>query len=454
MVNPPSPDRTLPGRINPVIPTGAVDRVVLELAERAAQRSYLHIGGVMLVKGTPPSLGELRRSVAARVHRAPVLGYRLSADQRRWEPDAGFRPEDHVSQRRLSSDADLLAEALAVIDEPLPPDRPLWRLVLLHSFTLADAGSTSDDENGGGRGESEATGQYAVCYCAHHAFQDGMAIAATLEALFGSRVLPPPDRTETRAAVRPWQWPAPSDLALPVRPTAHWTPAGHSLTGRRRLLSFDMDQAALRSIARTAGVSRNQVCLAILAATLREWTPADWVGPPDRRGRKGLRVAMPVDLRAEGGGGCLGNQLVVLSVDLPCHLTSPRQMLQYVVAQTRPQRLLRHRALYRVLAPRTPLALTRAMYLRFGDPRYVAMPVTTVRLRQMLINGTPVHRTFAIPPLTPRQPMMIALLQHQGEIICSVLADTAVPGLDLLDDLWQKALARLHEAVCVSPDGQ
>ncbi|MGK5552611.1 wax ester/triacylglycerol synthase domain-containing protein [Actinomadura kijaniata] len=427
--------------VGAIIPTSVLDRVLLELSERSAQRSHLHIGGVMLVKGAPPTLAELRRLVTERAHHAPVLGYRLRADRRCWEPDPGFTPADHVQERRLSPGADVVAEALAVIDEPLPSGRPLWRLVLLR---------------GSGPGTSDQTpapeaDQFAVCYCAHHAFQDGMAIAATLEALFGTRNLPTPARGETRTAARPWRWPAPANLAVPVRPTAIWTPARRPTTGQRRLLPFHLDQPALRAISQAAGVTRNHVCLATLAAALREWTPADWTEPLDRRARKGLRVAVPLDLRAKNGGGCLGNQVGVMSVELPCHLASPRQHLEHVVAQTQPRRIMRHRELYRTLAPHLPRRLTRAMYLRHADTRYIGMLVTTVRVRDLEVGGTPAHDVFAIPPTVPGQPMTIALLQYRQQVFPSLIVDTAVPDPHQLADLWQKAVSHLHDQTCTPP---
>ncbi|MGI5170995.1 wax ester/triacylglycerol synthase domain-containing protein [Spirillospora sp. CA-253888] len=144
------------------VPTSVVDRVLLELSEQSAKRSHLHIGAVMLVEGAPLTLERLRALVSERVRRAPVLGYRLSGDHRRWEPDPAFRPEAHVEERRLDPGADVVAEALAVVDEPLRPDRPLWRLVLLHGHRPASGGEAAAHAD-----DPAASGQeFALCYVA------------------------------------------------------------------------------------------------------------------------------------------------------------------------------------------------------------------------------------------------------------------------------------------------
>ncbi|MFC9970871.1 WS/DGAT domain-containing protein [Spirillospora sp. NPDC127200] len=422
------------------VPTSVVDRVLLELSEQSAKRSHLHIGVVMLVEGAPLGLERLRALVAERVHRAPVLGYRLSSDHRRWEPDPDFRHETHIEERRLAPEADVVAEALAVVDEPLRPGRPLWRLVLLHGHHPASGDEAATRTDGPAAGEPE----FALCYAAHHAFQDGMAVAATVEALFGSRTLPVPSRLETRAEIRPWRWPAPTDMAVPVRRTTRWDPTDRPLTGQRRVLSFGLDHAALRDIAQETGATRNHACLAALTMALREWHPGPWGRSVGRTGR-GLRIAVPLDLRARGGGGALGNQVGVLSVDLPCHEPFPERQLRQIVAQTGSERLHRHREMYRVLVPRLPRSLTRTMYLRSADSRYVALVVTTVRVRDLAVDGMPVHAVHGFPPLPPGQAMMIALLQYRRQVKASVVFDPAVGKPDLLVGRWREAVRRLHQ---------
>ncbi|MGI5170094.1 wax ester/triacylglycerol synthase domain-containing protein [Spirillospora sp. CA-253888] len=445
-------------RTGSVIPTGAMDRIFLELSQRSPQPSYMHVGAVMLVQAAAPDLAELRRWIGERLHRAPVLGYRLSGDHQRWERDPGFAPEAHIDSRRLKPGDDVLAAALAVAEEPLPPERPLWRLVMLHGYSPAPggepaprpsgagaAGTSGDGEQGGG--EQDGGAEYALCYLTHHAFQDGMAIVATLEALFGAQSLPAPTPREGRAALRPWRWPAPTDLALRWRRTAAWTPAARPLTGRRRLLSFRLDQATLQGAARSADLTRNHLCLAALTQALRQWSPQDWAEPLGRRARRGLHVAMPLDLRAPGGGA-LGNQIGVLGMALPCHRAAPSEQLEQVVAQTGARRLLRHRDMHRALLPRLPYRLARAMYLRYADPRYVAMPVSTVRIRGTLdIAGHPVGTVLALPPLVPGQPMMIVLLVYHDQVSPSLIVDTAIPDAEVLIDLWQTALSRPNPAM-------
>lgn len=104
-------------------PLSAVDQVLLEIAESAVSSSHMHLGSVMVVPGVPSTVSELGQLLAERMDHAPTLRYRLSRSRKFWEPDPEFDVHAHVGERLLVPGADLRAEALKVIDEPLPSHR-------------------------------------------------------------------------------------------------------------------------------------------------------------------------------------------------------------------------------------------------------------------------------------------------------------------------------------------
>ncbi|MFG2005270.1 wax ester/triacylglycerol synthase domain-containing protein [Spirillospora sp. NPDC048911] len=411
------------------VPMGSVDRYLSGLADKCKQTSNMHIGGIVRVKGVAPTLEELRELVAAQIGQTPVLGYRPHRDQRQWEPDPDFQVADHVTESPLHPGADLLAHAMEAIGRPLPEDRPPWRLVLFRG--------EHDPEHDRER--------YALCYYTDHAFQDGIAISRTVEVLFNGGTLPRPRPDEFAEPVRPWRWPAPSRLAVPVRRTTPWAPFGGPFSGRRRALSVDFDAEAVRATSARSGATRNQVCVAALAWALREWAPGEWSGP---KARRGLKVALPLSLRPPRGSGCLGNQVTGLHITLPCHLPAPADQLRHVIEQTGEQVLQRHRALHRALSPRLPYGLARPFLDRLFDPAYTAMFITTVRMNRLQVGGMPIEEVWGIPPLLPDQPLTIALFQYDGTVRPTLLCDDALQGCDRLAELWQKGVSVLHEAVC------
>ncbi len=408
----------------------ALDRVVGWMAEQGADESHMHIGAIMRVDGPPPSLASLRDHVAGRIQHAPVLEYRLGHRRRWWEPVSGLGVDvaAHVEEMPLRPSADALAAAAAVMRRPLPPDRPLWALTLVHGY---------------------ASDQYLLCYRTHHMFQDGMSVTATLETLFGNRRLarpgsrPIPRKAPGPAKAKPKH--QPFDLGLPLRRCARWSPIRGPLTRHRTLRTFELDSRTLEAVAHSTGASVNQVCLAALTGALRAWTPRDWSRTAPANDRRGLAVAMPVNLRSPDRDGALGNHVAVLPVVLACEQESPQRQLESIVAQTQARRILRHRARGRALERFMSYPVARVLFTRFTDPCYLAMVVTTVRVAPGLtVLGSPVRDFLPCPPLAPGQHIVIALTQYGPKVTASLLADNVVPELDRLEACWHQALAGLQ----------
>ncbi|MGI5170856.1 WS/DGAT domain-containing protein [Spirillospora sp. CA-253888] len=432
--------RAVTGGLGGAVPFSATDRVVDWLDSRCRDGAHMRCGALLRVAGPPPAPEALRSFVAERVGRAPVLAFRPDWRRSLWVPAPGPTLDDHLRWRELERGADVRAAALAVLAEPLPLDRPLWDLTVLHGH---------------------AAGEYTLCWRADHRFQDGMSQALSLEALFGERRLAVPTASRPRPVGRSGRKEPVTglfgpggrlDLGVPWRRTARWSPNEEPLTGRQVLHGVTFDPVLLQATAQATGASVNQVCLAALAGGLRAWTPQDWVRrdgaaddrPAGHRGT-GLAVLLPLNLRPPDGAGALGNRAAVLRVVLPCALEDPLERLRHVVAQTGAARMRRHRHRNRMLAERVPYRLARAVLARYCDRRCLAMGVTTVPLRPGLaVLGAPVRQAMSLAPLPPEHRAVISMAHYGASVTASLLVDAGVPRPAELLESWVQAVAELH----------
>ncbi|GAA2774249.1 wax ester/triacylglycerol synthase domain-containing protein [Streptomyces showdoensis] len=382
------------------------DRITLELARHGGD---MVLGAVLRLAGPPPGPRELVDHLAARIGRVPELTYRpygLTGRRPYWARDPDFDVARHVYEEvrparpGRAADADLAA----VLGRPLPEDRPLWGVWLVRSR------------------EPGAEG-YALCYRVHHAFQDGLAAMAAVEALFG----PAPG-----AAPVPFGDADPGGAAAP--PLAEPEPVPGCLVTVR------VDTAELFRTARAAGASLHQLCLALATATARQWAPLAGTAP--------LRANLGISLRRPATPvRPIGNQVGVLSVELPVDERDPLLRLRRLVRGVPGDRLVgRGRRAHRLRA-RWPV-LDRLALRRAIDPRTAALSVADVRLRRVLeFAGTPVRQAYPIPVLVPGQRLFIAWTSYRGQLHVTFRTDRPTPGLDQLPRLWRSALDDLCRAL-------
>ncbi|MFC4913816.1 wax ester/triacylglycerol synthase domain-containing protein [Actinomadura gamaensis] len=408
-------------------PLGFFDRFFLEAADPAEHHPELHIGGLLILGGPPPETALLQRYLADQIKQIPALGYRLAARADRWEPDPAFDPLAHLTERRLAPGDDVIDAGRQEVTRPFDRERPLWGITCLHGY---------------------ATDEYALCYRAHHAFQDGMAILSVAQSLFRPGSPQRSHETAGTGTATPRRWPALTDLGVPLTPTSEWTPNRAPLTGDRALHIARLDRVPLQEIAEATGTTVNQVALAVLSGAFRAWSPQDWKAAGGGRAPgRGLHVAVPVDLRPRAGGLEPGNLLGVIRVALPCHQPSPIERLRQVQRQTGAERIARHRAMDRVLLRRLPYRLARAAMLRITAPRFTALAVSTLRATAELdLDGASARAVYAFPPLLPGHHGMVIIMEGSTEVVFSLLFDTAAPRAELLPGLLENAAAELHAA--------
>ncbi len=432
---PPSPD--------PLPALSVQDRLTLGLARRGAD-SAMHLGLVMLLDGPIPTLGELRAHLDERLASAPELALRIGGPptRPRWVVDPAFGSARHVHELVLPPGVPAGPDQVmaAVLDLTLPADRPRWGLWLVRPADGADGG-------------------YALCYRAHHAFQDGMAAMGTVEALFGDpppapRPAPGPTHPATpHAATAPDDaGPArPARLGVAAlrellprrRPPAGWSGLEHPPTGRRTAVTTSVELPRLYALGRATGASLGQLCLAAATATLRARHPQDW--PADRpcpalHANLGISLRDPDDPRR-----LLGNRAGVLRIALPCGEPSPTARLAALRREVTPELVATVGRLHRTLLHRTPYWCARLGLRRSLDPRHTALSLADVRLRRPLALGADrVHSVYPLPVSVPGQPLFIAWTADRRRLYVTFLADEALADGPDLATLWHRAVDDLE----------
>src|SRR5687767_11267705 len=117
-------------------PMKPIDRAWLRMDEPA---NLMVINGLMFF-AAPLDRGRLHDMLAARLGQVPRFrqrAVRRSATRWDWEETPGFEVGDHILEQSLppgSGDEQLRTLAAAEMAKPLPPERPLWRVHLVHGY--------------------------------------------------------------------------------------------------------------------------------------------------------------------------------------------------------------------------------------------------------------------------------------------------------------------------------
>lgn len=319
-----------------------------------------HVGSVCVLDPStaphPLTRARLSRHVATRLHLLPLLRRSLrfvplGLDQPYWvddEPDL----RHHVRQVRLprpGGDHELATTVARLHAQPLDRTRPLWELYLLTGLQ---------------------EGRVAVYSKVHHASMDGVSgddvLAALLDDTASGRALEPVDGV-------PRPDPGPGDASLIVRSLlsllrqparlarvslgllvslpgllaagvaripvleqavapdavlpygglrAPHTPFNASITAGRAWAFADLSLADVKRVKEFAGLTVNDVVLAVCAGALRRWLLVHDALPEEP-----LVAAIPVSLRSGAPRGAPGNQLSVLLTALPTNCAAPLERL-------------------------------------------------------------------------------------------------------------------------------
>ncbi|MGW2587516.1 wax ester/triacylglycerol synthase domain-containing protein [Streptomyces virginiae] len=373
----------------------AQDRVMLEWARERPDDGFV-IGVVLRLRGQRPAPGHLAALVTARLEQVPVLAEHLDGPVReeRWRPADGFDAASHVHV--LDGVTDPLRGAEVLANQPLRDDRPRWGL------WLADAGR--DDA-------------YLLAYRAHHAAQDGAAVAHTISRLFDARVPGPACAESFKAADRQW-------ATAPPRKQS------------RLLATADVPVEALRSISRASGASLNDIYLAALAGALRAWLPRAERDQP-------VPVRVPFNLRLRQDRQDRGNRCGLMRILLPVEERGAGRRLARIVEQT--GNWPRDRT--RKVMDNMPHHLFWKNFSISLSPEDALGSATLLGVHTPLaVGGAPVTAGLALPPLLGGHLFSSVLFLYGTRAAFSVTARARHQHVCDLPHLWERELAELATA--------
>ena len=368
-------------------------------------------GGFLDADGTPDMV-TLRATLRERIAALPALRRAVTGVGRRhgWidlAPDL----EHHI---RLVDPVDGLTglqhTCAQLMNQPLPPDRPLWEI-------LVAPGAAADG--------------VGIVLRIHHAVADGMAAIAIVQRLLDHRHSPetplhvsPPPRAPHRGPRAAWRQ---VRLGLHrIRKTVRSHDVGPTVllgerTESRGVVFVEAEVAALAAAARSHGATVNDALLAAIASGFRAALAAAGESIPDH-----LPVSVPVALPRDG---TVGNRVGVMLVQLPLGELAPDERRTRIAAQTREEKVrARDQGTFELM--RGPTG-ARIMDRLARHQRLVAGFVTNVPGPEgtLVLAGAPIAAMWPVAVLAGNVRLGVAAISYNGKLCCGVHFDAAhVPG--------------------------
>src|SRR5215208_4720712 len=316
--------------------------------------SHMHVGGVLIFEGPPPSYDDLLDHIRGRLHLVPRFRQKLADSPLEtgrpfWIDDPSFNLEYHVRHSALpspGSEEQLKNMAARQFSQQLDRTKPLWELWLVQGLKRK---------------------RFALISKTRHALVDGVSGVDIATVLFDVKPVPEPAEAEHEWVPSPM--PSPASLiarnaegiaATPLRAVrrlgsvlTHPGPAVRQVSESAEALGevawnfanpapdvplnteigsyrrFEWARAELDTLKRiknALGGTVNDVVLAVVAGALRRWLHSRGV----RTEGLELRALVPVSIRTEDERGQLGNRLAVMRGPLPVYADDPVERLAIV----------------------------------------------------------------------------------------------------------------------------
>jgi diacylglycerol O-acyltransferase len=456
---------------------------------------YGHVGSVCVLDPSsapePLTLDRLARVIESRLYLIPPFRRRLvtvpfGLDQPYWIEDPDFDIEFHVRELALPAPGDdkqLAEQAARLHARPLDRRRPLWELYLIHGLQ-------------GGR--------LAIYSKVHHAAIDGVSgndiLTALLDLAPDGRPAEdvPPWECETppstagmlaRSAVSLTKQPLraarfsyglvrslPALATNPARPSlpvidrllgrdrnvllsstglrAPATPFNRSIGPHRRWAFRSLPFDSVRAVKNAAGVSVNDVVMAMCAGALRRWLAERDVLPASP-----LIAGVPVSVRTDDQKGTHGNRVSSMIAPLPTHLDDPRDRLRAAHEAMRAAKE-QHGALPAdLLADVTQFAMPAlaGQAARMAARLRLVERISPFNLIVSNVPGPNVPLYYAgarlesylpLSAIVDGQGLNITVISYGGQMHFGLIADRdLVPDLDGLAEALESELAELLAAV-------
>ena len=435
--------------------------------------SHMHVGGILIFEGPPPSYEDLLEHIHSRMHLVPRFRQKLAFPPMQsgrpfWVDDPSFNLEYHVRHSALptpGSEEQLRNMAARVFSQRLDRSKPLWELWLVQGLKRK---------------------RFALISKTHHALVDGVSGVDIATVLFDFKPVPEPAEPEHSWVAQP----EPSAASLAARsvegllsaPLAaaqrvesairHPRPAIRQVTvsaeavgevawayanpapevplntaigSHRRFDWVRGDLGELKRIKKALGGTVNDVVLTVVSGALRRWLHSRGA----RTEGLELRALVPLSIRAEDQHGKLGNQIAAMRGPLPVYIADPVRRLEEVrkgmehVKHSKQALGAEVISRFNDFAP--PTLLAQASRLNFST-RLFNLIVTNVPGPQvpLYVLGRELEDIFPVAFLPENHALAIAIMSYNGNIDYGLLADfDTMPDLDLIVDGIKESTAEL-----------
>lgn len=358
----------------------------------------LDVGGFVAPDGTA-DMDRLRIGIAERLGDPELARFSRRVNQRTltWEP---CRPDldRHVRlAASVAGSAGLAELAARLMTTPLPPERPLWELLIV---------------------PGAATPAPGLILRVHHCVADGVAGVRLVQRLFGAESTPPGPTTTTVPRRRPRLRALATGLAriaavfrATVPPTVLLGPIGP----RRGVFFADVELRALAGSAKRAGGTVNDALLAAAVVAAEAALRADGHRVPPV-----LPASVPVALPERGASG---NAVGVMLVPLTTGVSDPEARLARIAQVTRAGKSeARGQGTFELTRTRWGSRLFARLARR---QRFIALFVTNVRGpdRPLVVAGAPLVRAWPVAAIQGNVRFGVAAMSYAGRLEVAIHAD-------------------------------
>jgi diacylglycerol O-acyltransferase / wax synthase len=436
--------------------------------------AHMHIGGLTVVEGPPPTMAEFLEQIRHRLHLVPRYRHKLASTalysgRPVWIDDPSFNLEYHIRHTALPSPGrweQLCGLTARIFSQQLDRSKPLWEMWLIEGL--------EDD-------------RFALITKTHHSLIDGIAGVDLATVLFDLSPDPPP----IRHSGRPWKpHPEPNGAELvaaglrgavragvelaegAIDAFAHpehalarareaaegvgeivWaglnpapeTPLNVPIGPHRRFFGIGSKLEDFKTVKNAFGGTVNDVVLAVVTGALRSFLIS--------RGRRTagveMRALVPVSVRVEDEHAQGGNRIVVMRGPLPVYISDPVHRLRFVSQAMDGLKESKQAVGAEVIAGAQnfapPTILAQASRLNFST-RLFNLIVTNVPGPQfpLYVLGREMLEAYPIAFLPENHALAIGIMSYNGQMNFGLLGDyDALPDIDTISDSIAEELATL-----------
>jgi diacylglycerol O-acyltransferase len=438
--------------------------------------SHMHVGAILIFEGPPPRYVDLVEHVRGRLHLVPRFRQKLvvpplEAGRPLWADDVNFNLSYHIRHTALpepGGEAQLKRLAGRVFSQQLDRSKPLWELWLVQGLERD---------------------RFAILTKTHHAMVDGISGVDIGTVLFDLEPVPKPAAIEDEWV--PQKSPSTAELVgrglgdavgVPIRVAekaidairhpesaarravegleavsavlsqfadpAPDVPLNQEIGPHRRYVWARSELATFKRIKDSLGGTVNDVVLAVVTGSIRNWLHSRGV----RTEGLELRALVPVSIRAEDEHGNLGNRLAAMRGPLPVYIEDPVRRLHIISEEMaglkESKQALGAEMISRFNDFAPPTLLAQAARINFST-RLFNLLVTNVPGPQvpLYVLGRELEEVFPVAFLPQNHALAVAIMSYHGKIGFGLLADyDSMEDIELLGAGITDSLAELEAA--------